>query len=210
MTTEPQELDPWLSMWTQPRATLRRIAATDADHGVLTLAALGGVAQVLDRASTQNLGDEHGVGAILLAAVLAGPIAGVIGIYVGAWLLTVSGRWIGGEAPGAHLRAALAWGNLPNVAGLLLWAPALALVGGEMFTSATPQLENQPLLALFLLPLGLLWVALAVWSLVLIVLGTAQVQGFSGWRALGNLLLAALLFAVPFLMLGVLAYALLA
>ncbi|HEM46828.1 MAG TPA: YIP1 family protein [Alphaproteobacteria bacterium] len=208
MTTEPQAIDPWLAMWTKPRATIREIVRTDASYGVLPLAALGGVAQVLDRASARNLGDEYATGAILLVAALAGPVAGIAGIYIGAWLLRLTDGWLGGEAPSAHLRTALAWGNLPTAAGLLLWVPALALVGGEMFTAATPQLDGQPLLALFLLPIGLAWIALAIWSLVLVVLGVAEVQGFSGWRALGNLLLAALLFAAPFVLLGILVGAL--
>lgn len=198
-------LDPWLSMWTKPRETIRQIVQSGGDYGVLLLAALGGVAQVLDRATSQNLADEMSVGAILLVALIAGPVAGVLGLYVFGWLLEQTGGWIGGAASGSDLRAALAWGSLPNVAGLLLWIPALALAGGEMFRSATPQLEAQPLLALLLLPIGLLWIALAIWSFVLILLAISEVQRFSAWRALGNLLLAGLLFAVPFVFLGVLA-----
>lgn len=200
-----RKLDPWLSMWTRPRETIRQIVGAGGAYGVLLLAALGGVAQVLDRATSQNLGDEMSVGAIMLAAIVAGPVAGILGLYVFGWLLEQTGRWIGGAASGSDLRAALAWGSLPNVAGLLLWIPALALAGSEMFRSATPQLAAQPLLALLLLPIGLMWIALAIWSFVLILLAISEVQEFSDWRALGNLLLAGLLFAVPFVLLGVLA-----
>lgn len=198
-------LDPWLSMWTQPRETVRHIVQSGGDYGVLLLAALGGVAQVLDRATSQNLGDEMSIGAILLAALVAGPIAGILGLYVFAWLLEVSGRWIGGRGSGSDLRAALAWGSLPNAAGLLLWIPALALAGREMFTASTPQLEAQPLLAMLLLPIGLIWIALAIWAFILILLAVAEVQRFSAWRALGNLLLGGVLFAVPFVVLGIVA-----
>jgi len=204
-THDAGPLDPWLSMWTRPRATVRRLVQTRPEHAVLLLAALGGVAQVLDRASWRNLGDHYGPGAIFLAAVVAGPIGGVITLYLFGWLISVTGRWLGGEAPPSHVRTAMAWGNLPNVAGLLLWLPALALIGQEMFTSLTPQLDAQPVLALLLLPLGLAWMALAIWSLVLLLHGLGEVQGFSAWRALGNVLLAVVLVLAPLFVLGVLA-----
>lgn len=204
-THDAGSLDPWLSMWTRPRATVRQLVETRPQHAALLLAALGGVAQVLDRASWRNLGDHYGMGGIFLAAAVAGPIGGVLTLYLFGWLISITGRWLGGEAPPGHVRTAMAWGNLPNVAGLLLWLPALALIGREMFTSLTPQLDAQPLLALLLLPLGLAWMALAIWSLVLLLHGLGEVQGFSAWRALGSVLLAVLLVLAPIFVLGVLA-----
>jgi hypothetical protein len=109
----------------------------------------------------------------------------------------MTGRWIGGEAEPDPIRTALAWGNLPNVAGLLLWLPALALFGREMFTEATPALEAQPWLAVLYLPLGMAWFVLGLWSLVLLLKGIGEVQGFTAWKALGNLLLAGLVIVVP-------------
>lgn len=202
---DTRPLDPWLSMWTRPRATVRQLVETRPEHAVLGLAALGGVTQALDRASSRNLGDELGLGAIFLSAAVAGPIGGIITLYLFGWLLSIAGRWLGGDAAPCHVRTAMAWGNLPNVTGLLLWLPALALIGQEMFTSSTPQLDTQPLLALFLLPVGLAWVALAIWSLVLFLQGLGEVHGFSAWRALGSMFLAVLLLLAPIFVLGVLA-----
>lgn len=184
-------------MWLHPRATVRHLVETRPQYGVLLLTVLGGIAQSLDRMSGRNAGDSMALPAVLVLAVVLGPIGGVIGLYVGAWLVSVTGRWIGGEAEPEPIRTALAWGNLPNVAGLLLWLPALALVGREMFTESTPVLEAQPWLAIFFLPLGLAWVVLGVWSLVLLLQGLGEVQQFSAWRALGNLVLSALVIVIP-------------
>src|SRR5207249_3368877 len=47
--TEP--LVPWISIWSRPRATLRRILKTDPRRSVFLLAALGGIAGALDLAT---------------------------------------------------------------------------------------------------------------------------------------------------------------
>jgi hypothetical protein len=192
-----EPIDPWLSMWLRPRATVRHLVDTRPRDGVLLLTALGGIAESLDRMSGRNAGDTMSLPVVLIVAVVFGPLGGLIGLYFGAWLISVSGRWMGGNAGTEPIRTALAWGNLPNVAGLLLWLPAIALVGREMFTETAPQLDAQPLFGLLLLPLGLVWIALGLWSIVLILQGIGEVQGFSAWKALGNLLLAALLFLGP-------------
>lgn len=199
----PEPYDPWLSMWLQPRATVRHLVEQRPRYGVLLLTVLGGIAGSLDRMAGRDAGDSMALPMVLVFALLFGPIGGLIGLYLGAWLIGLTGRWIGGTAETEPIRTALAWGNLPNVAGLLLWLPALALVGREMFTAATPALEAQPWLAVFLLPLGLAWFTLGAWSLVLVVKGIGEVQGFTAWKALGNLLLAGLLVAVPIALLAV-------
>jgi len=50
METEAQvkAINPWLSIWIKPRATIRWIVNTDPTQQVILLAALGGIAQTLD------------------------------------------------------------------------------------------------------------------------------------------------------------------
>lgn len=209
--TIPAPIDPWLSMWLHPRRTVRHLVDQRPGYGVLLLTALGGIAQSLDNMTRRNAGDSMALPVVLLLALILGPIGGLIGLYVGAWLISTTGRWIGGAAAPAPIRTALAWGNLPTAAGLLLWLPALALIGREMFTESTPSLEAQPWLAVFFLPLGLAWVVLGVWSLVLLLHGIGEVQGFSAWKALANIALVIVLILaaiVPLVLLaGLLAFA---
>lgn len=197
-------------MWTRPRATTRHLVAHRPAYGVLTLAALAGVGRALDRASDRNLGDAMSVPAIVGTAVVTGPIAGILGLYLIGWLTSVTGRWIGGHAGPPELRTALAWGSLPTVAGLLLWIPALALLGRDMFTETPAAIIEQPILGLMLLPLVVIWIGLGIWSLVLVLHAVGEVQGFSAWKALGNLALALVLILaaiVPLVLLaGILAF----
>ncbi len=197
-----EPLRPWRTIWTQPRATVRHLVETDPDYMVLVLASLGGVAQVLDRASTRNLGDRLPLWGILLLALLVGPLGGIASLYIGAALAHWTGRWLGGVAPVAHLRTAGAWANVPNAWGLLLWVAAIALIGQEMFTRETPRLDSSPGLILLMMLISIAFIILGIWSFILLLKGVAEVQGFSAWRALGNVLLAGAVIVVPAVLVG--------
>ncbi len=79
---------------------------------------------------------------------------------------------------------------------LALWIPQLLIYGRELFTSSTPRIDSSLPLTLGLLGFGLLEVGISVWYTVVLLKCLGEVQGFSAWRALGNLFLAGMVMAV--------------
>jgi Yip1-like protein len=128
-----------------------------------------------------------------------GPISGIVGLHIGAVLIEWTGEWIGGRGDRAHIRAALAWGAVPSVWSLIPWVMVLLLVRGDTFTTETPFLDAHPGLALLALVPFLTIVIIAVWQPFVVCKAIGEVQGFSAWRALGNIVLASLVVGVPLL-----------
>src|SRR5271157_2600712 len=62
--------NPFLTIWTRPRATIRGILNTNPTYLVLPLAMAGGVIQALGRAAQMNAGDQLPLARILIMAVL--------------------------------------------------------------------------------------------------------------------------------------------
>lgn len=94
------------------------------------------------------------------------------------------------------VRAAIAWSSVPLIWSLLLWPPELSLLGREMFTTATPTLDANPIL---FVPLGfliLLEVVVGVWAFVVFLKALGEAHGFSAWRSLGATAIAVLLVLV--------------
>jgi hypothetical protein len=73
----------------------------------------------------------------------------------------------------------------------------------DMFTTATPRMDANPLLALLLIPIILIELAALAWSLVILTQGLSEVQGFGVGKALLSLVLAAAIIVVPILCLAV-------
>jgi hypothetical protein len=193
----PSALNPWLSIWTQPRATIQQIIDTNPTQMVLPLALMAGFGQAMDRSFSNNAGDSLDWPMIVVMSLLIGSITGVISLYVGAALLKFTGKWIGGEGNIVNIRASLAWGSVPNVCGILLWIPLIAIAGQELFVEETPILESKPGLMAIVFVLQLLSIVLGFWSFVAYLKCLGQVQGFSAWKALGNMILSALVVVIP-------------
>ncbi|MCA9938385.1 MAG: YIP1 family protein [Anaerolineales bacterium] len=193
METAVKSLNPWVSIWTKPRETIRWIVDTDPTRHVILLAALTGIAQSLNRAANRNMGDSLTVLALLGIAVFIGPIGGVISIHIMGALLRWSGSLLGGQATSEEVRAAIAWSSVPIIWALLLWIPEYALFRKELFTSATPRIDANPLLALLLLGFALIETIIAIWALVVLMQCVGEVHGFSAWKASGATLILALL-----------------
>ena len=194
---ETMPLNPWFSMWLHPRRTIRQIVETNPERLVLSLAAVGGFVEGLINMASDSKGDDMSLRAILLATLIVGPIMGIVGLWVGGFLLRWTGGWIGGQADARRIRATLAWANVPLIWSLLLWIPALLLFGRELFTAATPVLDASAALSglhlVFSLGIGII----SLWSFVAFLHALGEVQGFSAWRSLLNSFLALLVFLVP-------------
>lgn len=197
MESNEQTLNPWVSMWTKPRATIQQIVDTNPERLVMILAAISGFSQVLDRASMKSLGDKLEWPIIFLIAAIVGPIGGIISLYIGSVLIRWTGTWIGGNVSSQNIRAALAWSSVPIIWALILWLPELALFGQELFTTETPIIDATPSLAFLMLGFGAIEISIGIWAIVVFLKCLGQVQSFSAWKALGNVILTGLVFIIP-------------
>jgi hypothetical protein len=194
VTRSDEPLNPWVSIWTRPRATIRQIVDTDPTYMVVLLASIGGIARALDNASRRNTGDNLPLAGILVTAMIAGPLGGLIMLYLSGALVRWTGSLLGGVANSVQVRAALAWGQVPTIGILIVWGVQIALLGKELFSSETPSLDAGELRAWIFLATVPIDVVLAIWAAVLIVKCVAEVHQFSAWKGLGALMLAGLVF----------------
>ena len=195
--------NPLLTVWTRPRATIRGIVDTEPTRWVMPLALTSGIVQTLNNATQRNAGDTLPLGAILGMVLVLGPIGGVVSLYLGAFFIGLSCRWLGGRANSTEVRAALAWCGVPTLATIPIWLLQLGIFGREMFTSEMPSVEANPMLSILVVGTGIVEVILGIWSFVILLKMLGEVEGFSAWKALGALLLLMLAIIVPLVILAV-------
>jgi signal peptidase I len=189
--TQALPSSPWLSAWFRPRKTIERILAANPRRHVVLLASLGGtpglngtpavLARLIDDAPTSDILDWR----VMLAFVVPGAAIGVVGLYIYAFFLRWSGKLIGGHASTCELRATLAWGSVPNVIALAICLLSLAAI--RLFAGASEPIE--PALSV---TLQAITYALALWSLIVMMLMLACVQRFGFWRSVVNFMLGAI------------------
>ncbi len=181
--------NPWLKMWVRPRDTVRSIVKSDPNYRIWWLAAAYGFPMLLNMAQSFSLSTTFSLGVILiLAAVLAAPI-GMLGFMIISALVQWTGRWLGGVGSYLEIRAAVAWSNVTNIGTSILWLVLVCVFGWQVFFKTFPQ---SPFIGASLAVVSsvfLLETVLSIWSFVLLFQSLAEVQKFSVWRAIVNIIL---------------------
>ena len=199
MTTPTQTSPrPWLQIWVHPRTTVRGLLGNSPLYVELLLVAGSGVIQSMVQGNSNQVGARGPGSVILLATLGIGAIWGLFQMHLVATLLYLVGKWTGAPAQFSSLRTALAWAAVPQIVILLFWVLGTLIFGRLLYVDPELAMAQMPLVALAqgLLLLGTL--VCGGWWLVLQVVGVAEVQHVSVWRALGH-------FAVAGLMLGAVA-----
>jgi len=176
-------IEPFLSIWVRPRATIRRIVDTNPTMHFFALVCLAAFFNSLNQASNRSVGDRMPTWAVLLMAAALSPLAIPL-IYLLARLGRWTGAKLGGVASEKEVRAAVAWSNVPMIElSLIVWPLGLVLFGDEIFRTAAPSVDaSPPALSVALLLVG---VAILMWSSVVGIKCFAEVHRFSAWKAIG-------------------------
>lgn len=197
-------MNPWLKIWTSPKETIQAIISRDPKYRFSVLCFIYGFVWCLSMAQTLMLGSYYNsVAIMILSALLAVPM-GFILMSITTAFFWVAGKLFRGASHFYHIRAAVAWANVPNIVTLVTWLMLVAVYGSDIFVSPNPEMTqgfNFADLAM------LIQVAAGIWGLVIIIGGVAQAQRFSNWRSFGSLIIVSCLWlALTF----VLMYALIA
>jgi Yip1 domain len=116
--------------------------------------------------------------AFVVGAVSVGALYGMGALY--CW----AGHILGGSADAAEVRAAIAWGQVPGIY-ITIFVVLTVILG--LNTPTTP-----PSVSIY----GLIEAVGVIWAAVISLKCLAEVHGFSAWRALGTIVLAAVGIAV--------------
>ena len=187
---------PWLDIWVHPRATVRGLLGRSPLYIELLLVAGSGVVQSMVQATSTHVGARAPGSLILPMTLVIGAVWGLLQLHLVATLLFFVGRWTGVPAVFPSLRTALSWAAIPQVAVLPFWVVATLVFGRFLYMDPELVMGPMPLAVLAQVLLSLATLVAAGWWIVLQVVGVAEVQHVSAWRALGNFLVAGLMFGV--------------
>ena len=181
-------VDSWITIWYQPRATMRRIVATDPRKFVIGIAWMAGALAALNNQVAiatfdypENVPHLPRLGPIgvAIAAFLFGVIS-IVSLYGLAALYRWASHILGGTAKAADVRAALAW---PQVPGLYLEAVMIIATALGLYDPSDSHGFS---------PFGLIETIVGIWVFVISLKCLGEVNHFSAWRALGAILLGTL------------------
>lgn len=189
-------MQPWLQIFTRPREVAKQICALTPNKGLLAISAVYGFFVLIETMQNIGAGLQYKLEAILLfALVLAIPI-GYLSLSFSAWMLWWTGKLIKGQANFVTIRSALTWSKIPELVALIGWFVMIAVYGLQVFVPAF--IDKSYTFNQFSLPttVMVLQIGFTLWGFIALLQTLAEVQKFSIWYALLNVVLKSLLLAI--------------
>jgi xanthosine utilization system XapX-like protein len=169
---------------------MRRLVDTDPTRYVIGLAMLRGALGRLEFAWFAALSQRTPLSplwpVVVAFRVVLGAIVGVIGLYVGAWLIGIFCRVLDGVSSSLEMRTALAWSHVPGIAAAAI---SIALVLSGAVNPPEFKHSRLPVMTGSTIELLLVNAVLIGWGVVVQLNCIGEVNRFSAWRALGAILL---------------------
>lgn len=189
--------DIFTKIWTSPRKVFKFINDNHYDKYVNVLLFFAGISRAFDRASLKDMGDNMSLLAILAICIIAGGLLGWISYYIYAALLSWTGKWIKGQGDTKSILRIISYALTPTIITLIFLIPQIGIYGNEIFKSDGDIISAGLVGNILVYGSLLLEFILGVWTIVFFVVGVSEVQKLSIGKAILNLLLPILVFAIP-------------
>jgi hypothetical protein len=182
--------NPWLTIWTSPRETIKKIVAKDPNQSIWILASIIGFGYLYDLAMEL----PGFVVLVLLPMAVLSPFLGMVLLNIEAWIYLKVGEWLKGRAKFQVVRAAGAWSSIPMIPliPVIMGLELIPFIRDVSISSAAF------LVSLYIALLTVLFV-LIVWSIVIQIGTISQVQRFSICRATVNVMAALIMSTILWL-----------
>ena len=190
-------------VWTKPKLVFTYLFKTNPTKYLQVLLIASALSSTFNRAMEKSIGfDSYGKG-YFLGMVVFGALLTWALYYLLAWILQYFGKaFLNGSANSKKFLTVLAWSNIPNIASAFFTFFLILIYGpNALHDSFTPPSE---IAGFVYIVVGLCEMALAIWSVAILVIGTMYIQKFGTGKAIGNIFLPFILIIVVFVLVFVL------
>lgn len=187
-----EELTDWqlfTEVWINPRKVFRFLQAKDYNYYTAGLLVLLGIVNAFDRAQEKGMGENLDLIILLIYCVVLGGAFGWIGTYIYSYFVKIVGRWFEGKAETRELVRVFAYAAIPSITALLILIPEFLIYGESIFKNELGKGNMGTFSLVFYYFCIFAEMALGIWSILIMIVGVSEVQGFSKWKAFFNLIL---------------------
>ncbi|MCB0846147.1 MAG: YIP1 family protein [Bacteroidetes bacterium] len=189
--------DIFFNIWTSPRKVFRYIADSEFDNFTVVLSFLMGVLisfkgiRALDPDRTSSLFG------LLAPSIILGGLFGWVIYYIYAALLNWAGKWFYGKGNTNSIYRTIIFANIPTVFILAFFVLKISLFGIEAFKEIPDYSSLGEFGEFFHSASSLTESILNLWSLILLVIGIKEIQRYSYFEAILNLVFPFFVCAIP-------------
>jgi hypothetical protein len=175
---------PFLTIWFQPRKTIRNLITSSSNKGIFLGGAIWGIMRVIEYMVTKNAGFSLPLWEILSISLVGGTIAGIILMYIAGFWFTWIGKLFGGKGTTQHLRLAYAWAVFPEAIYILLRLIQTGIFGIRLFQSFDKLMYQDSAACYYGVFIGHAGTVILIWVTILMWINLSEAHQFSKWKSL--------------------------
>jgi hypothetical protein len=189
--------DIFTKIWASPRQVFKFLDEWKYDKYLMYLLFLAGIYSGVYQSTKDNAGQNMPLLLILAICIFGGGLLGWISYYIYAALTSWTGKWLKGHANTDSILRILAHAMIPAIVSLLAFIPQIIIFGKWAFQKNI-DMGGMGIVPIFVHYLcSFISIVLGIWSLVLVIIGISEVQGFSVGKSILNLILPVFIIFVP-------------
>ncbi|KFF06212.1 YIP1 family protein [Flavobacterium reichenbachii] len=182
-------------IWFSPKQVFTFIETHKYSKYVTLLLILSGISKALDKALSKNMGDYLPFWGVIICVILIGISFGQLFNLLLAAALKWAGKWMNGQGDTRSILKIIAYAMIPSICSIFLTAIQFPIYGSLIFQSSLSYLLiESPYYQIYYLYV-IIDILLVIWSIILLVIGLSVVQKFSIFKAVLNVVIAAVLIA---------------
>ena len=182
-------------IWFRPTDTLNFIINKCPEKYVTVFIVLGALVNSIDKALIRNSNADKTLIEVLPLAIIFGLLLGWISFYIYAFVLSITGEFIGGKSQPKEFRTILGWALIPLISTLILLIPKILIFGDDLLLKN--YYNESVLLTITYFSFTVLEFILGIWSLIILVKGVMIIQEFRLGKSILNIILPILIILIP-------------
>ncbi len=204
MEQENKKSCPFWMMWVRPRETVRKIADQKPRSGFCLLSFLYGVNFLFFLSQLLYLSDAMPLWGIVVGSLILAAPVGALLIYLYAFFVYWLGKLIKGNGSFQGVRVAVTWSLVTNSVNVLVWFAYIITFGSIVFLPSFSVMHFSGVASIILTMGSWATLVASIWGIVILVQAVGEIQGFSAWMGLLNVVLASVAVSVIYYIIGLL------
>lgn len=182
-----EHVNPFLSVWYEPRVAARFVIERKTYSFPLVLALLSGIIGFVSQSFIDNpyaltSSDLH-----MMINALFGAVGGVIGWIVVAFFMMLFGKMFGGKATFKEMALAVSVGYIPTLLLGFIVLLDMVIIGPRLFTIEGGINGGGELV--WLLLSTMIKLILSIWGTIISIKAISEAHRFSSWSGLGTVMI---------------------
>lgn len=184
-------MNPLISVWTQPKATIRYVLEHKTWSYSFLILFLAAISVGLTSFADTEIMPDLSLPVIVLLSIVSTFIGSVISLFISSALYTWVGKWLGGTGNFKDMVQMSPVASIPLIWMLPINLFLVIVFGKNLFIDLidTSDVNAFGALSFVLLLTNLLTLALSVFSTVILSKGIGIVHRFSSWRGFGTIMI---------------------